>query len=131
MHDCRSALGISGRLGLPATLWGVVVVGQPSGGSVSISQQVRYARTGDGFDVAFATYGEGPPLVVPPNILNTHLQMELGYAATRGFYERLSERVQIVRYDGRGTGMSQRGIVDFSVDAGEQDLLAVVDRLGL
>jgi class 3 adenylate cyclase len=96
-----------------------------------ISQKVRYARTSDGFDVAFATYGEGPPLVVPPNILNTHLQLELEYAATRGFYERLSERVQIVRYDGRGTGMSQRGVVDFSVDAGERDLLAVVDRLDL
>ena len=49
----------------------------------------------------------------------------------RAFYERLAERLLVVRYDARGTGMSQSDVVDFSAEAGERDLLAVVDRLGL
>lgn len=103
----------------------------PQDGWTLIEQQVRYCRTNDGIDIAYTTYGEGPPIVVPPNILNTHLQMELRYPATRAFYERLSQRLQVVRYDGRGSGMSQRGVPDFSTDSGERDLLAVVDRLQL
>ncbi|MEO7570878.1 MAG: adenylate/guanylate cyclase domain-containing protein [Acidimicrobiales bacterium] len=49
----------------------------------------------------------------------------------RPFYERLAERLLVVRYNGRGTGMSQRDVVDLSPEAAERDLLAVVDRLGL
>jgi len=96
-----------------------------------MEQQIRYCKTSDGVDIAYTTHGEGPPLVISPNILVPHLQMELDYPRNRGFCERLSRRVQVVRYDRRGTGMSQRGVADFSAEAGERDLLAVVDRLGL
>jgi class 3 adenylate cyclase len=93
--------------------------------------QTRYCKTSDGVDIAYATHGEGPPLVISPNLLVPHLQMELNYAQIGAFFERLSRRVQVIRYDRRGTGMSQRDAIDFSADAGERDLLAVVDRLGL
>ena len=96
-----------------------------------MEQQIRYCRTSDGVDIAYTTHGEGPPLVISPNILVPHLQMELDYPRNRAFYERLSRRLQVVRYDRRGTGMSQRDVVDFSAEAGERDLLAVVDRLAL
>lgn len=96
-----------------------------------MEQQIRYCKTSDGVDIAYTTHGEGPPLVVSPNILVPHLQMELDYPRNRAFYERLSRRLHVVRYDRRGTGMSQRDVVDFSAEAGERDLLAVVDRLGL
>ncbi|HEX6237814.1 MAG TPA: hypothetical protein VFZ68_11500 [Acidimicrobiales bacterium] len=45
-----------------------------------MEQQVRYCKTSDGVDIAYTTYGDGFPIVVPPNILNTHLQMELNPA---------------------------------------------------
>ena len=96
-----------------------------------MEQQIRYCKTSDGVDIAYTTYGEGPPLVISPNILVPHLQMELDYPRNRAFYERLSRRLRVVRYDRRGTGMSQRDVVDFSAAAGERDLLAVVDRLEL
>ena len=96
-----------------------------------MEQQIRYCKTSDGVDIAYATHGEGPPLVISPNILVPHLQMELDYPRNRAFYERLSRRLQVVRYDRRGTGMSQRDVSDFSAEAGERDLLAVVDRLEL
>lgn len=96
-----------------------------------MEQPIRYCKTSDGVDIAYATHGEGPPLIIAPNIAVPHLQMELGYPRNRAFYERLSRRLQVVRYDRRGTGMSQRDVVDFSAEAGERDLLAVVDRLEL
>ena len=93
---------------------------------------VRYCETSDGISIAYTTLGHGFPLVVPPNILNSHLQVELGeYSRMRAFHERLAERLLVVRYDARGTGMSQSDVVEFSAEAGERDLLAVVDRLGL
>jgi class 3 adenylate cyclase len=82
-------------------------------------------------DIAYAVYGEGPPLIVPPNIVNSHLQLELDLPHLRGFIERLSRRVQVIRYDARGTGMSQRDVIDFSNEAGARDILAVADRLGI
>jgi class 3 adenylate cyclase len=49
----------------------------------------------------------------------------------RSWAERLAKKWQIVRYDGRGTGLSDRDVTDFSLDARVLDLEAVVDRLGL
>ncbi len=96
-----------------------------------MEQQIRFCKTSDDIDIAYTTHGEGPALVMSPNILVPHLQMEMSYLQTRAFYERLSRRVRVVRYDRRGTGMSQRDVADFSAEAGQRDLLAVVDRLGL
>lgn len=97
-----------------------------------MDQQIRYCRTSDGVDIAFSTHGSGVPVVIAPNLVNSHLQAELlPGSRVRGFYERLAERLLVVRYDRRGTGMSQRDALDLSPEAGERDLLAVVDRLGL
>src|SRR5687767_10818488 len=98
-----------------------------------MEQEIRFCRTSDGVDIAFSTFGRGLPLVVPPNLANCHLQAEVaGTSRVRPFYERLAERLLVVRYDARGAGLSQRDVAtDFSADAGERDLLAVVDRLGL
>ena len=94
--------------------------------------RVQYARTSDGVDVAFAVHGDGLPLVMPPNLVNMHLQLEMTERATaRSFYTRLAKRLKIIRYDCRGGGMSQRDRIDFSPDAAARDLAAVVDRLGL
>ena len=44
----------------------------------------------------------------------------------------LAERFRLVQYDGRGKGMSQRGLSDdFSAQDDVRDLEAVIDRLGL
>ncbi len=93
--------------------------------------RIQYAKTADGVNIAFWTMGEGPPLVIPANISAGHLQMELEMPPFRTVYARLAERLQIIHYDCRGVGMSQRDALDFSVDAAERDLNAVVDRLGL
>ena len=96
-----------------------------------IEPRIRYARTSDDVNIAYATYGEGPPLVIPPNLTGTHLQLELEMPEIRPFYEGLARRLQVIRYDCRGLGMSQRDQFDFSIEAAQRDLAAVVDSLGL
>jgi class 3 adenylate cyclase/pimeloyl-ACP methyl ester carboxylesterase len=97
-----------------------------------IEQQVGFATTSDGVRIAYATTGEGPALV---QVLGwaTHIERGLGsplYDSADGI-RWLSRRNLFVRYDGRGFGLSDRDVVDFSLDARVRDLEAVVDTLGL
>ena len=45
--------------------------------------------------------------------------------------ERLAEKRKLVRYDGRGSGLSDRNVADYSLEAHMLDLQAVVERLGV
>ncbi|SRR6266545_4224706 len=92
---------------------------------------IQYARTKDGVNIAFWTLGEGPPLFLLPSLLTSHVQMEWQIPSRRAAYERLATRCNLVRYDCRGIGMSQRDNIDFSVEAAILDLEAVAERLGL
>jgi class 3 adenylate cyclase len=94
--------------------------------------QVQYAKTKDGVNIAYWTIGEGtPPLVEMPTIPFSHIQAEWEVPEVRAFYERLAARRKLVRYDGRGMGLSDRDVADYSLDAHLRDLDTVVDRLGL
>jgi class 3 adenylate cyclase len=65
-----------------------------------------------------------------PLIPFSHIEMEWQLPALQRWYERLAHGATLVRYDGRGTGLSQRGVADHSVDAQMRDLEAVVEQLG-
>jgi class 3 adenylate cyclase len=66
-----------------------------------------------------------------PRHLFSHIELEWQFPEIRRWYERLAEKRMLVRYDGRGSGLSQRNVADHSLDALVQDLDAVVDRLGV
>ena len=93
--------------------------------------RIQYAQTTDGVSIAFWTIGEGMPYVSMPVLPLTHVGLEWQWPELRRSYERLSERRMVVRYDGRGAGLSERDVTDFSLDAHVLDLEAVVDHLGL
>jgi len=93
--------------------------------------RIQYAQTKDGVSIAFWTLGEGMPYVSMPTLPLTHVGLEWQWPELRRAYERLSERRMVVRYDGRGSGLSERDVTDFSLDAHVLDLEAVVDHLGL
>ncbi len=93
--------------------------------------RIRYAQTADGVSIAFWTLGEGMPLVVMPWHPFSHIQLDWEMLGWRRYYERLAEKRMLVRYDGRGTGLSERNVDDQSLDALLLDLDAVVDRLRL
>ena len=94
--------------------------------------RIQYARTSDGVSIAYAVFGEGPPLIYLPGAygLGVHYYSHVSYS--RGGIDQLTAAgLQVVRYDGRGTGSSDRTAVDFSLEAQLLDLEAVVERLGL
>jgi pimeloyl-ACP methyl ester carboxylesterase/DNA-binding winged helix-turn-helix (wHTH) protein len=93
-------------------------------------QEIRYCTTSDGVRLAYATSGSGPPLVKASNWL-THLDFEWGSPIWRHWYAELSRHHQLVRYDERGNGMSQRDVDDVSFDTWVRDLETVVDAAGL
>jgi len=93
--------------------------------------RIQYAKTTDGVNIAFWTLGEGTPFVLMPGLPWSHIQLEWQDPGQRRWYERLAERRKLVRYDGRGTGFSDRDAADYSVDAHMLDLQAVVERLGV
>jgi len=93
--------------------------------------RIQYTHTTDGVSIAFWTLGEGTPIVQMPNLPWSHIQLEWQDPGFRRYYERLAEKRKLVRYDGRGTGLSDRNVADYSVDAHMLDLQAVVEHLGV
>ena len=102
-----------------------------SSGPPSLHQEVRFCTTEDGVTIAYACVGRGQPLVRTLGWF-TNLEMEWAWPAGRRFWERLAQRHLLVRYDGRGVGLSDRDVEVFSLDTRVRDLEAVVDaaRLG-
>jgi pimeloyl-ACP methyl ester carboxylesterase/tRNA A-37 threonylcarbamoyl transferase component Bud32 len=95
-----------------------------------ISQEIRYCTTADGVRIAWASSGEGPPLVKAANWLN-HLEFDWESPVWRHVMEELSTGLRLVRYDQRGNGLSDWDVEDISFEAFLSDLEAVVDAAGL
>ncbi len=94
--------------------------------------RIQYATTTDGVSIAFWSMGEGVPIVNPPPAAPwSHVEREWQIPEWRHWYEHLIEHARIVRYDGRGSGLSERGATETTIDAAVLDLEAVVDHLGL
>ena len=93
-------------------------------------QEIRYCTTSDGLRLAYATTGNGPPLVKASNWM-THLDFEWGSPIWSHWYTALSRHHRLVRYDERGNGMSQRDVADVTFDTWVRDLETVVDAAGL
>src|SRR3990172_8260072 len=96
-----------------------------------MEQRIRFCTTSDGVRIAYATMGEGPPLV---RVLGwaTHLEFEAKFPEwDRSLWGLLARNNLFVRYDGRGFGLSDREVKDFSLEAKVRDLEAVADALKL
>ena len=66
-----------------------------------LEQRIRFCRASDGVRVAYATVGEGPPLVRAAHWV-THLDYEWESPVWRHWMEGLSRGRMFVRYDERG-----------------------------
>jgi class 3 adenylate cyclase len=93
--------------------------------------RIQYAKTADGVSIAFWTLGGGMPVVEMPTLPWSYIQLEWQDPDYRRWYERLAEKRKLVRYDGRGAGLSDRNVTDYSIDAHMLDLQAVMERLGM
>lgn len=95
-----------------------------------MEQTIRFCTTEDGIRIAYATIGSGLPIVRPGHWL-THLEHDLKSPVFSHFVRGLSEQHQFVRYDPRGTGLSDRDVGEVSSALWLKDLEAVVDDLRL
>lgn len=95
-----------------------------------MERQVRFCKTADGVRIAYATYGSGPPLVYVPGWIS-HIDLDWQIPAAREAAEGLGQHFSCIRLDKRGTGLSDRGLDDYSVESRVRDVEAVVDQLGL
>lgn len=96
----------------------------------SSAQQIRLCTSRDGTRIAYATCGEGPPLVWAAHWIH-HLNFDLDNPVWRPWISHLTRRHTLIRYDVRGCGLSDRDGVEFSFEKLFEDLEAVIDATGL
>lgn len=91
---------------------------------------IRFFTTPSGARIAYATIGQGPPLVWCPKWIS-HLERLWAHSAFRSFMRTLAGRHTVVLYDRYGCGLSDRDRTDFSPAADVAVLEALVDHLEL
>jgi len=94
-----------------------------------VHQRVERATTSSGIEIAYASVGEGRPVVYVAGWLG---HLELGWRAPqeRAFYEELAHGCRLIRYDRAGTGLSVSSPPSFSLASELEQLAAVVAVLG-
>ena len=94
-----------------------------------LRQRIRYLRTADGVQLAWAEAGEGRLVVKAANWL-THLEYEWESPVWRHWIRFFAEHFRFVRYDERGCGMTDWNVGDLSFDRWVDDLATVIDAIG-
>lgn len=88
--------------------------------------ETRYALSGD-VSIAYQIHGAGPPdlVVAPAWITNVELMWEEPVMAD--YFRRLGEMARVIRFDKRGTGMSDRAVGIADMETRMDDIRAVMD----
>ena len=121
----RTHLGLSSRLLIrSASPTFIAVMKKPT-------QRIRYLRTTDGVQLAWAEAGAGtgPVMIKAANWL-THLEFEWESPVWRHWLRFCSDHFRYIRYDERGCGMTDRNVGDLSLDrwvADVEDIVSAAD----
>jgi pimeloyl-ACP methyl ester carboxylesterase len=90
---------------------------------------VQYAKSGD-VNIAYQVTGEGPfDLVFVPGYV-THVEMQWAIPSFAPFLEKLSSFSRLIRFDKRGTGMSDRVSGAPTLETRMDDVRVVMDAVG-
>jgi pimeloyl-ACP methyl ester carboxylesterase/DNA-binding winged helix-turn-helix (wHTH) protein len=95
-----------------------------------MQQTIRYTKSRDGTAIAWAEIGDGPPLLRGGHWLS-HLEYDWQSPVWRPLLERLSRGRRLIRYDPRGTGLSDRNLGAATLPEFVDDMEAVADAAGL
>jgi pimeloyl-ACP methyl ester carboxylesterase/DNA-binding CsgD family transcriptional regulator len=95
-----------------------------------MQQQIRFCTAPDGTRIAYATTGQGPPLVKVAHWLS-HLEFDWNSPVWKHWLSELSRFHTLVRYDQRGCGLSDWEVNDLSFESQVHDLETVLDTLQL
>ena len=93
-------------------------------------QRVQFATAPDGVQIAWASIGEGPPVLKAPNWLN-HLDYEWRSPVWGPALAELARHWQLLRFDQRGNGLSDWDVKEISEAAMISDMATVADTAGL
>jgi pimeloyl-ACP methyl ester carboxylesterase/DNA-binding winged helix-turn-helix (wHTH) protein len=93
-------------------------------------QQIESFTTSDGVRIAYSIGGQGPALVRTIHWLN-HLDFEWKTPLRRQWLSEVMRHNTLVRYDQRGSGLSDWNVTDFSFERTVKDFEELVDVAGL
>lgn len=91
-----------------------------------VERRIAFCRVSDGRKVAWATAGEGPPLVLVPGWLS-HVERLWSHPSATSALAQLAERHRFIWYDRIGGGLSDRSRPTLSMDDDRAQLEAVLD----
>lgn len=95
-----------------------------------MNQSIRFCTAADSVRLAYAVSGEGAPLVMSATWL-THLEHQWRNPAWQPWLEAFSRQHMLLRYDGRGCGLSDREPDDLSFESWVRDLECVIEAAAL
>lgn len=94
------------------------------------SSRLSYCTTPDGVRLAYCVEGRGPVVVKAAHWMG-HVEREREHWCAAHWIRALAARNTSVRYDTRGSGLSDRDAPEISLDAWVRDLETVVDAAGV
>ena len=90
---------------------------------------IRYARSGD-VNIAYQVTGDGElDLVLVPGFVS-HLELDWDDPRSAHFLDRLGSFTRLIRFDKRGTGLSDRPADLPDLETRMDDVRAVMDAVG-
>jgi len=95
-----------------------------------MNQDIRFCTAPDDINLAYAISGNGPPIIRVANWL-THLDLDWRGPIWSHWFREFSRDHTLIRYDQRGSGLSDRSVKEISLDAWVQDLETIIDDAGL
>jgi len=93
-------------------------------------QKVQFCTAADGVRIAYASVGQGVPIVKAANWLS-HLELDWDAPIWSPLFRELARDHYFVRYDERGNGLSDWDVTELSQEAFVADLETVVDATDL
>ncbi len=93
-------------------------------------QQIKFFTASDGVRIAYHVAGQGPALVRTIHWLN-HLDFEWKTPLRRRWLLEVMRHNTLLRYDQRGSGLSDWNVSDFSFERTVRDFEELVDAAGL
>jgi len=106
-------------------------MGIPAARYATVEPDVRFCTTDDGVRIAYCVAGEGPDIVCCPDAVGSFALDRL-IEDQMGFWRALWSGRRVVRFDMRGTGLSDpaRTSGEPFFEQSTDDLVAVLDAVG-
>ena len=92
--------------------------------------EFRFVETSDGVRIAYQRFGSGPTTIVVGEVFN-HLAVRWEFPLYRRAFEYMGEHLDVIMYDQRGCGMSDRAEGAMSAQDRVKDICAIVEAEGL